>query len=541
MAILMSLLAYACTDLDTYPQGDTLTEGQKEKVVAMIPERLAADISGMYALMSAQFSLFGEDEGRHDDFGYPMVCLSSDLNAADMVSTDDAYNWFSVASDFSDRTYTYANAYMRWALFYKQIKLTNDILATIPEDTKDSIMLYYKGQALAVRAFDYFSLIQLYQFTYKGNESRPGIPLIAANMLDPNLPNPRQRVDSVYQQILKDLDAAIPLLQGYTRPNKGYVDQQVAYGIRARVNLVMQRWSEAASDAAKARKGYAFLSRKDVSVPGFNSAKASSWIWALLISPVTIKDALGSWPSKLCSFTGNGYSTAVGCYKMINTLLWSKIPSSDVRKGWWVDEDTLSPIIASLSWPGYEGEPIGPLSVTDVKQPFLPYTNVKFGPYKDEIGNSENASDWCMMRAEEMLLIEAEALGMSGHLSEGKSILEDFVKNNRDSLYVCRATSPEAFQDEVWFQRRVELWGEGFGFTDLMRLKKNMVRFNGRILTNHPDAFKFNLAAEDPWLLLRIPQREVISNTGIPENANNTGGIQPESGAGAGLKDGVTD
>jgi hypothetical protein len=226
---------------------------------------------------------------------------------------------------------------------------------------------------------------------------------------------------------------------------------------------------------------------------------------------------------------------------MINTLLWSKIPSSDVRKGWWVDEDTLSPIIASLSWPGYEGEPIGPLSVTDVKQPFLPYTNVKFGPYKDEIGNSENASDWCMMRAEEMLLIEAEALGMSGHLSEGKSILEDFVKNNRDSLYVCRATSPEAFQDEVWFQRRVELWGEGFGFTDLMRLKKNMVRFNGRILTNHPDAFKFNLAAEDPWLLLRIPQREVISNTGIPENANNTGGIQPESGAGAGLKDGVTD
>jgi hypothetical protein len=41
--------------------------------------------------------------------------------------------------------------------------------------------------------------------------------------------------------------------------------------------------------------------------------------------------------------------------------------------------------------------------------------------------------------------------------------------------------------------------------------------------------------------LLRIPQREVISNTGIPEDANNRGGTKPVSGAGAGLKDGVTD
>lgn len=536
-----TLLFAACTELDTEPAGATFTEEQKKDVASNIPERLAADISGMYSMMGEQWSVYGASSSRADDFGYPAVCLSADLNGADMVSTDDDYNWFSVASEYSDRTYTYANPYIRWALFYNQIKAANDVLAAIPDDTDESTLLYYKGQALACRAFDYLNLVTMYQFTYKGNEDKPSVPIVTNDIADPSN-NPRATVQQVYDLIKSDIDQAIELLDGYTRPSVAFVDQRVAYGIRARVNLNLQNWAEAASDAEKAMSGFSLLTLSDVSVPAFNTATgaaSSSWMWGILLSPTIITDAFECWPSKICSFN-DGYTGGVGCYKMINKNLWKLIPSTDVRKGWWVDENLESALISNLSWPGYEGEPIGPLS-TNSKAAFLPYTNVKFGPYQNNLGDAINASDWCIMRAEEMLLIRAEGLAMSGDVTGAKTLLEDFVKTYRNPEYTCKASTADAMQNEIWFQRRIELWGEGFAFSDFMRLKKNMVRFNSKGETNFPDAFNFNLASTDGWLLLRIPQKEVNANNGIAESDNNSDGTMPIPGDGAGLKDGITD
>ena len=74
-----------------------------------------------------------------------------------------------------------------------------------------------------------------------------------------------------------------------------------------------------------------------------------------------------------------------------------------------------------------------------------------------------------------------------------------------------------------------------------MRLKRNIVRFNNRVDSNFPEAFRFNIAADNGWLLLRIPQREINSNTGISETDNNTGGVLPKTNDGFGLTDGVVD
>lgn len=530
-------LMFSCTEnLDTFPEGGTFTEDQKREIVEKMPDRLSADINGLYSIMGETDGVFGSE--RADDFGYPMVCLSQDLNGPDMASTDDGYNWFSVASTYEDRTYTYANPYIRWAIFYNQIKAANDILASIPEDTDNETLLQYKGQALAVRAFDYFSLVQQFQFTYKGHENDPAVPIVTFGMTDPE--NPRATLSQIYELIMADLNEAITLLEGYNRPNKGAVNQQVAYGIRARVNLVMQNWSEAAQDAAKAREGFPLLSREHVSTPAFTDASEPSWIWALIINPVNITSRLQSWPSKLSSFSGYGYTTAVQTYKWINNILYDKIPETDVRKGWWVNENLESPLLEGLTWAGVSGQDIASANISGIKLPYFPYTNVKFGA--DEfIGNDANASDWVMMRAEEMLLIEAEGMAMSGNVPGAKALLEDWVQNHRDENYVCNASTPDAMQTEIWFQRRVELWGEGFGILDVMRLEKNMVRFKAGVESSFPDAFKFNVAANDPWLLLRIPQREINSNTGISETENNTGGTLPKGGDGAGLTDGVTD
>ena len=112
--VIGSLALGSCADLDTFPQGGTFTDEQKQHVVEMIPERLAADIVGMYASNLVQYPVFGSSR-RGDDFGYPAVCLSNDLNGPDMVGPNSGYNWFTTCSEYSDRSITYANPYMRWA------------------------------------------------------------------------------------------------------------------------------------------------------------------------------------------------------------------------------------------------------------------------------------------------------------------------------------------------------------------------------------------------------------------------------------------
>ena len=142
------------------------------------------------------------------------------------------------------------------------------------------------------------------------------------------------------------------------------------------------------------------------------------------------------------------------------------------------------------------------------------------------------------MRVEEMLLIQAEAYYKAGQQAKGQQILEDFVKTNRDPSYSVSA-SGLPFEDELWKQRRIELWGEGFAYSDLMRLNKNMVRFRDgeQETTNVPTDFQFNIKAGDRRLLLIIPQSEINANTKITQNDT----AAPKSGEGVGITDGVTD
>jgi len=531
-------LMTSCADLDTYPEGGTFTSDQKSATAAALPERLSADVNGMFAIIGKQYAVFGSASSRDDDAGYPTVCLSQDLNGPDMVSDNSNYNWFSVSSQYQDRADTYANPYMRWAVFYNQIKLANDILATIPADTEVPQLKIYKAQAKAVRAFDYLSLVPYFQFKYKGNEDKPSVPIVTENMTGDPSNNPRATLREVYELIMTDLNEAIAGLEGYVRGSKAEIDQQVAYGLRARANLYMENWAAAAADAEKAMAGYSPYSRAQVSSPSFINANDQNWMWAIIITPTNMPDPYPSWPSVLGSFSGDSYSAGVACYKSVNRLLFDKIPATDVRKGWWVDENLTSPNLANVTWGSATGNAVASLEITDVKLPFIPYTNVKFGQY-GFIGNNINAGDWCMMRVEEMILLRAEALAMSGDVAGGKALLQNFVTTYRDPAYVSTATTAQAFQDEVWLQRRIELWGEGFAMSDIMRLGKNVVRFKEGVESNFPDDFKFNIASTDGYLLLRIPQRETNNNRGIPLSANNNEGSAPEPGNGAGLTDGV--
>lgn len=538
--LVLGTLAFSSCDLDTLPAGDIVTESQKEEVMEADPTKLRATANGLKSGLIAYGTISDEANEYHYDFGYAAACLMWEASGQDFVSPYVGYNWFRDNMDFNDRVYTSDINEFLWKLFYNHMKTANDLIVMIPQDTEDEIQKVYLGQALASRAFDNLNLVQMFQFTYEGHESAPAIPIIKAGMSEEEIRNnPRARVDSVYKFIMSDLDNAIDLLDGYERASKDEIDQNVAYGLRARANLIMQNWAEAAEDAEKAMAGYTPYSREAVSDPSFNSIKNTSWIWGNIVTEndEITQTGIVNWCSHLSSFTGNGYSVATRTYRMINQNLWSKIPESDVRKGWWVDEKLESPLLRKA--PTYKGKYTDNVTgeVKDTvytfsqKWGYSKYTNVKFHAYNSDFLNVVNACDWPMMRAEEMLLIKAEGEAMSGNITGAQATLEGFVKTYRDDTYTCTASSQEAIQDEIWFQRRVELWGEGFSFFDLLRLKKPLERLeNGK--TNYPSACQYNLPAESKIFLWRIPEKEISVNNAISESDNNESVTPPVASAG---------
>ena len=535
--VLGGLMLASCSDIDEQIySGGAFSKEQSQDIVNAIPTRVEATFNGMFTFMGNPAQNYGTrfKDPRADDFGFIMMALSQDFEGADMIGADNGYNWFSAACEYSSRTPSYANPYIRYVTPYTLIGMVKDILATIPEDTEDASLINMKAQAKTLRAYSYLSLAPYFQGSYETSKDKPCVPVLSDSVDVTN--NPRATVEQVYNVIVEDLTWAIDHLDE-TRSSKAYVNANVAYGLRARAYLAMGKGAEAAADAEKAMQGYEPASIAEVSVPTFCDMEEHNWIWAIDITDDQANYyGYATAPSWLSSLCGDGYGAACGTTAMINKLLWDKIPATDVRKGWWIDENLHSPNWADLTWGTAKGDEIANLVLDDGSKVELPpYTNIKFG-MKSGVGSTLNNNDWPLMRVEEMILIQAEGYAISGNEAKAKEILTNFVKTYRDPNYTI--PSGRTLRDEIWFQRRVELWGEGFAVSDARRLNKPIVRFHGPTTTNYADAFQFNIAADDGWLNMRFPQSEKDNNQAIVDNEE---GSLPVAGQNPELRDGVTD
>ena len=529
------LMAAACSRMDSLqPQGGIILADQLKETNAILPSRADASFNGMFTKLGSPGSVFGGT--RPDDFGFVMMAFSNDIEAADVVLANSGYNWFSVCGALTSRNADYANPYVRYAAPYNTIAAANEIITSYSGSDKDIEVRYKLAQAHAVRAFAYMNLAPYFQFGYAaGAEDLPCVPIVTEKTTD-FTSNPRANVEDVYELIISDLTYAIDNLEGYVRTDKAKIDRQTAYGLRARAYLNMQEWALAAADAAIAAEGYTPASIVEVSRPYFYDIGEHNWIWGYdMTTDLAMSNPYATSSAWIRSFSGDGYSAGTQVYSCINNLLYDKIPDTDVRKGWWVNSDLESPLLENVTWNGVSGNAVAGMSIDNVKLPFLPYTNVKFGMYS--IGGTTNDEDWPFMRVEEMILIQAEGLAKSGSEAAARELLENFVRTYRDPAY-SSAASGRSLEDEIWFQRRVELWGEGFSNSDTRRLAKPLVRFHGGTESNVPEAFRFNMAADDGWWLMRFTSGELNTNLAITDN---TGGSLPVQDQNPSLRDGVTD
>ena len=522
IAALATMAFTACEDLDTAPEGATLTVEQKGTIGEAMPQCAEAGVRGIFA----QFNVYMPNKialnaSRHNDFGYSSIMFFIDANTEDLVSGDNGYNWCGNSLTYDDRPYTSRESQIVWNDYYMIIFSANTVIGSMDPASESPLIQYYLAQALAARGFCYLELAQLYQFNYKGHESSPCVPLITDKNSEAAALNgaPRASVDSVYAQVNADLSLAIDLLTkaqgaGQKRSDRRYVDLAVVYGLRARMNLAMQNWSAAAADAQAAINNTDArpATIAEVSKPTFCNADEPDWMWGIYIAETddVVQSGIVNWISH-CGTFNYGYGQYSGGHQ-ISKKLYNSIPDTDIRKGWWSNELGICANISD-EWNAYLEETFSPSDEQKAQGIVAtPYQNCKFAPYQNILDNDVNANDIPLMRVEEMYLILAEAQEMSG--ADGKGTLESFIRTYRDPGYTCRA---ENVQNEIYRHKRIELWGEGRIWFDVMRLNKGVDR---RGAGYEPNCV-LKIDAGDPILLWRLPQTEINGNTALSDSDNN--------------------
>jgi hypothetical protein len=423
--------------------------------------------------------------GGHEDFGFKAAQTAVDFMSHDQ--TMSFLHWFGFHYNYAGRVQSHSRTRMMWNTFHKYIAEANSIINAIEPDTENADAKAILGQALALKScFTYF-LARVYAHTYSGHESDLCLPLVDGKDFNGK---PRSTVQETYAQIRADLASAVTLLEGFSRPNLQALDLSVAQGILAQVALEMGDWQVAASMANTARMGYGVMTGEEYVANGFSNINGGNpeFMWGSDIDAES-STVYASFFSHMAN-TSPGYAGLLGVYKSIDADLYSKIPDTDLRKQAYVD-----PVEGHPDFPDFPG-----------------YANLKFQDASFFEG------DYIYMRSAEMYLIEAEALARSGNSGGAASVLFELV-STRDPGYAMSSNSGDALIEEIYLQRRIELWGEGTAWFDLKRLKKPLVRdYPG---TNHAAFGLTNEPAEGNRFRFQLPLDEINANPNISDADQN--------------------
>ncbi len=482
------------------------------------------------------------------DFGYPSFFLMRDVMGQDIALEDKGNEWYTTWYACGvGLGPQYAVSQYPWTYYYGWIKSCNIVISMAGENP-DGERMVGSGIAYAMRAMFYMDIARMFaQKSYAMDKMAETVPLVLETTgLEALAKNPRATNEVMWAQILSDLDKAEERLQDYRRPDVYTPDLSVVYGLKARAYLTMEDWAKAEEYAKLAQAGYSVMDEKQFTdrSTGFNTPNGS-WMFGLIYKDtdenVLANDGDSSWGSQMIleiSSTGCGYAANYGTPKRIDKHLYETIPATDFRKNSFVDfaidgykDNDQEKAIEALS--AYSDEPKGLLTTaSSTGSKAVGGLCVKFRPKGGVHDNQYQAYVVAvpMMRVEEMKLIEAEAAGMQNE-GRGIALLTDFAKT-RDPQFVYGQHKDEtygssyatSFQNEVWWQRRVELWGEGFATFDIKRLDKGVIRsYPG---TNHPlgmrwnkDLYTTNTGNIHPdWMDLCIIQTETNYNTACTNN-----------------------
>jgi len=530
------IFATSCIE-EVLPQNSTITADQ----VANAPGAYDNFVNAVTSTLVGQFTYSGSSHTPYD-YGYPSFYLMRDVMGQDIVAgygNNWYMTWYSCGTGLGPM---YAVSQYPWTYFYKWIKNCNTVISLAGAEP-DADKIQGAGIAYAMRAMFYMDLAQMFaQKTYALDKSSETVPIVTeTTTLDDLTHNPRATNENMWAFILSDLEKAEQYLDGYERKDVYTPDKSVVYGLKARAYLVMEDWANASKYAKLAQTGYSIMDENAYTSreTGFNTPN-SSWMFGVTFKEndpnILENDADSSWASWMSieinpTVSGCGYASNYGAQMLIDRHLYETIPSNDFRKNCFVDfalddlsseDDIIDGLKAYSDYPswvfqtGYDGSYgyVGGLSL-------------KFRVAGGAAGHDNQYIGFTVavpiMRVEEMYLIEAEAEGMLSEAT-GIALLTTFAKTRKaDYDYNTDAhtdaygnTTTGKFRNEIWWQRRVEFWGEGLATYDIKRLNKGIIRSYAD--TNHPEGYRWNTEVPPDWMNFCIVQTEGNYNYSLTNN-----------------------
>ena len=198
------------------------------------------------------------------DWGYTCQMYVRELYGEDFPANDDGYNMWKYAERASSEILNVA--LYSFSYYYHLIKNANnvivmasDLAATGNANAKASL-----GQGYGFRALSYLDMARLFEFRPTGVErldnaaQEDGVMGITVPILRENMTvseyknNPCVPFYTMYRFIMNDLNKAEECLEGYKQSTIAFMDQNVIYGLKARLWLTMAtRFENSPEDLAK--------------------------------------------------------------------------------------------------------------------------------------------------------------------------------------------------------------------------------------------------------------------------------------------------
>ena len=452
-------------------------------------------LNGIAKIMTTQHSYFGGGFAGENNI---MIQYES------YPSENYNYNYYASGwspifnQEFHTRTNSIYDAYA-WYYYYTIAGNANTILANIDNaEGTEAERNFVKASALTFRAYAFEKLIHYYCWRWQdsNNGASQGIVLRLDESTDGQ---GYATLAETYTQIYKDLDEAIMLFEqsGMDR-NASQVwmpNINVAHAIYARAALTKQDYTKALTEAKLARQNYPLMSNAEYHAGfcnptsewifgSFGSAQENNWYW-----------------SYGTQYACNGYyANAAGAANGAGSIgreLINRIPNNDARKALFLTED---------KFPGYnfnDGSAMDlgygilgmgddekkadalweeaaaycqKMAVSGLEAPYQAGYMYLGGQLKFYVFDTPGVSYLPFIRSSEMVLVEAEAnYFLNDETAARAALVELNATSGRNPEYTCDK-SGEALWNEIMDYRELELWGEGFAWSDYKRWNRDIVR-----------------------------------------------------------------
>jgi hypothetical protein len=492
LTLILALSSCSKSWLDTEMTGGSITEEEYTEISGINE----ASVRGLYVLLYADQSGDG-----HTNFGQKSIDMASDMTASDMALVNNLYGWW--GEEAALQGYKSNRSGTPWYYYYVMINNANNLIRKF-NDVKDEDMTALDkmnlAQAKTMRALAYYNLAYLFSPAVDDNIATnyyaqfmnandlvgtgtgcnyPVCPIYDASekQYDPEtnllIAQPLSTVAEVYDFVIADLEDAIVLFAegGNSRESKLAVDSDVAKVLLAYAYLQAGTYDVYETEAGNAdyfekalaltedviaTAPYSILPLKDVLTDGFNDVNSESWMWGHDVT-IESRGGLRSFWGQIDVFT---YSYAwAGSIIGMDQTLWESIADSDIRKKWFDSSN--------------DGD----------KKNLNPYN--KFFDEDRGVGADYIDREWLQdvvyMRIEEAYLIAAEAAWRSGDLAKAKDYLTTLVSQRDETIAPQIAGySEDEFSSYLYFNWRVEMWGEGRALRTLKRFCPEMYKERGK-------------------------------------------------------------